>query len=79
MTIFALCVFVFFPFARKLYLPEKKNKYLLYNLQWFSFFSKRKNMEVYAGATEETSVFDVDTSEPSSTSLSKSFMMQTRN
>lgn len=43
------------------------------------FFSKRENMEVYAGATEETSVFDVDTSEPSSTSFPKSFMMHSRN
>lgn len=43
------------------------------------FVYKRENMEIYAGATEETSVFDVDTSEPSSTSLPKSFIMQTRN
>lgn len=34
---------------------------------------------VYAGATVETSVFDVDTSEPSSTSLPKSCMMHVRN
>lgn len=39
----------------------------------------RENVEIYAGATEETSVFDEDTSEPSSTSLPKSFIMQTRN
>lgn len=39
----------------------------------------RENVEIYAGATEETSVFDVDTSEPSSTSLPKSCIMQTRN
>ena len=34
---------------------------------------------VYAGATVETSVFDVDTSEASSSALPKSCMMQERN
>lgn len=45
------------------------------------FVYKRENVEIYAGATEETSVFDEDddTSEPSSTSLPKSCIMQTRN
>lgn len=43
------------------------------------FVYERENVEIYAGATEETSVFDADTSEPSSTSLPKSFIMQTRN
>lgn len=48
-----------------------------HNISHFDY--KRENGEIYAGATEETSVFDVDTSEPSSTSLPKSFIMQTRN
>lgn len=34
---------------------------------------------IYAGATEDTSVLDVDTSEPSSTFFPKSCMMHTRN
>lgn len=34
---------------------------------------------IYAGATEDTSVLDVDTSEPSSTFFPKSCIMHTRN
>lgn len=42
-------------------------------------FSQNEDKEVYAGATEETSVFDVETSDPSSTCLPKSCMMHVRN
>lgn len=74
--------FYFFICQRKLYLLKKKkgnNKYLLYKSKYFSFFPKMENMNIYAGATEETSVFDVETSEPSSTCLPKSCMMHVRN
>ena len=58
----------------------KHNIFTVHITRVFSLFPpKLENMEVYAGATDETSVFDVDTSEPSSTSLPKSCMMHVRN
>lgn len=76
-------IFFVFPFATKLYLLKKKkrkhNQYI-YCTNDIQYFSKIQDIYVYAGATEETSVFDdEETSEPSSASLPKSCMMHERN
>lgn len=55
----------------------KKSHFHLFSHVWLKTIALR--CAIYAGATEDTSVLDVDTSDPSSTFFPKSCMMHTRN
>lgn len=80
-----MCIFFLFYLPEKAIFTKKKERkketinIYCTNQNIYLFFPKMENMDIYAGATEETSVFDVETSEPSSTCLPKSCMMHVRN